>query len=228
MAQVHLENNSNMKWVAVAGTVAVVAAAAMWWSRSPSPEDAGRVTDASPGASSQAMAAQVPASSTMTAAQIEVETKVMQERQQEAAKELEKQPGLKPIVGPIKERPSFVSALEWQMLKGVSQQAGDPDRELTRLVNFLRFNKQLELWEGMSQSPDKARRKELADQLIGELPVRITNGEMDLTEAKRILTGLLNDAEPDAQARGKRAAAETARLASTADAVAAATQGRSP
>lgn len=216
-----------MKWVAVAGTVAVVAAAAMWWSRSPSPEDAGRVTDASPGASSQAMAAQVPASSTMTAAQIEVETKVMQERQQEAAKELEKQPGLKPIVGPIKERPSFVSALEWQMLKGVSQQAGDPDRELTRLVNFLRFNKQLELWEGMSQSPDKARRKELADQLIGELPVRITNGEMDLTEAKRILTGLLNDAEPDAQARGKRAAAETARLASTADAVAAATQGRS-
>lgn len=228
MAQVHLENNSNMKWVAVAGTVAVVAAAAMWWSRSPSPEDAGRVTDASPGASSQAMAAQVPASSTMTAAQIEVETKVMQERQQEAAKELEKQPGLKPIVGPIKERPSFVSALEWQMLKGVSQQAGDPDRELTRLVNFLRFNKQLELWEGMSQSPDKARRKELADQLIGELPVRITQGEMDLTEAKRILTGLLNDAEPDAQARGKRAAAETARLASTADAVAAATQGRSP
>lgn len=227
MAQVHLENNSNMKWVAVAGTVAVVAAAAMWWSRSPSPEDAGRVTDASPGASSQAMAAQVPASSTMTAAQIEVETKVMQERQQEAAKELEKQPGLKPIVGPIKERPSFVSALEWQMLKGVSQQAGDPDRELTRLVNFLRFNKQLELWEGMSQSPDKARRKELADQLIGELPVRINNGEMDLTEAKRILTGLLNDAEPDAQARGKRAAAETARLASTADAVAAATQGRS-
>lgn len=227
MAQVHLENNSNMKWVAVAGTVAVVAAAAMWWSRSPSPEDAGRVTDASPGASSQAMAAQVPASSTMTAAQIEVETKVMQERQQEAAKELEKQPGLKPIVGPIKERPSFVSALEWQMLKGVSQQAGDPDRELTRLVNFLRFNKQLELWEGMSQSPDKARRKELADQLIGELPVRITQGEMDLTEAKRILTGLLNDAEPDAQARGKRAAAETARLASTADAVAAATQGRS-
>lgn len=228
MAQVHLENNSNMKWVAVAGTVAVVAAAAMWWSRSPSPEDAGRVTDASPGASSQVMAAQVPASSTVTAAQIEAEAKVMQERQQEAAKELEKQPGLKPIVGPIKERPSFVSALEWQMLKGVSQQAGDPDRELTRLVNFLRFNKQLELWEGMSQSPDKARRKELADQLIGELPVRITQGEMDLTEAKRILTGLLNDAEPDAQARGKRAAAETARLASTADAVAAATQGRSP
>lgn len=221
MAQVHLENNSNMKWVAVAGTVAVVAAAAMWWSRSPNPEDAGRVTSALP-AASQAMVAQEPASSTMTAAQIEAETKVMQERQQEAVKELEKQPGLKPIVGPVKDRPSFVSALEWQMLKGVSQQAGDPDRELTRLVNFLRFNKQLELWEGLSQSPDKARRKELAEQLIGELPVRITNGEMDLTEAKRILTGLLNDAEPDAQARGKRAAAETGRLAATADAVAAA------
>lgn len=226
MAQVHLENNSNMKWIAVAGTLAVVAAAAMWWSRSPRPEDAGRVTDVA-SAASQAVAAQVPASSTMSAAQIEAESKVLQERQQEAAKELEKQPGLKPIVGPITERPSFVSVMEWQMLKGVSQQAGDPDRELTRLVNFLRFNKQLELWEGMAQSPDKARRKELAEQLMGELPTRITNGEMDLTEAKRILTELLNDAEPDAQARSKRAATMTARLASTADAAAAASQGHS-
>lgn len=225
MAQVHLENKSNMKWVVMAGSVAVVAAAAVWWSRAPHPEDAGRVTSAMPSAS-QAVGAQEPASPVMTAAQIEEETKVMQARQQEAAKELEKQPGMKPIVGPVKERPSFVSALEWQMLKGVAQQAGDPDRELTRLVNFLRFNKQLELWEGMSQSPDKARRKELADQLMAELPTRITNGEMDLTEAKRILTGLLNDAEPDAQARAKRAASETARLASTADAVAAASQAR--
>jgi hypothetical protein len=224
MAQVHLENNSNMRWFAVAGTVAAVAAAAMWWSRSPNPEDAGRVTAVVP-AASQAMA-QEPASSTMTAAQIEADTKVLQARQQEAAKELEKQPGLKPIVGPITERPSFVSVMEWQMLKGVSQQAGDPDRELTRLVNFLRFNKQLELWEGLSQSPDKARRKELAEQLVAELPTRITNGEMDLTEAKRILTGLLDDAEPNAQARAKRAAAETARLASTAAAVAAASQAR--
>ncbi len=221
MAQVHLENNSNMKWIAVAGTVAAVAAAALWWSRAPHPEDAGRVTDAMPGAS-QAMVSQAPASSTMTAVQIEAETKVLQERQQEAAKELEKEPGMAPIQGPIKDRPAFVSALEWQMLKGVSQQAGDPDRELTRLVNFLRFNKQLELWEGLSQSPDKARRKALAEQLMAELPTRITNGEMDLTEAKRILTGLLNDAEPDAQARSKRAATETARLAATASALAAA------
>ncbi len=224
MAQVHLENKSNTKWVVVAGSMAVVAAAAMWWSRSsPNPEDAGRVTAVAP-AASQAMATQAPASSTMTAAQIEAETKVLQERQQEAARELENQPGMKPIVGPITERPSFVSVMEWQMLKGVAQQAGDPDRELTRLVNFLRFNKQLELWEGMSQSPDKAHRKELAEQLMAELPTRITNGEMDLTEAKRIMTGLLNDAEPDAQARAKRAAAETARLASTAEAAAAASQ----
>lgn len=222
MAQVHLENNSNMKWIVIAGTAAVVAAAAVWWSRAPGGDETGRVTGATAGAS-QAMGAQ-PVGSTLTAAQIEAETKVLQERQQEAVKALEKQPGMTPIVGPVKERPEFISVMEWQMLKGVSQQAGDPDRELTRLVNFLRFNKQLELWEGMSQSPDKARRKELAEQLVAELPTRITQGEMDLTEAKRILGGLLNDAEPDAQARAKRAAAETARLAATADAVAAASQ----
>lgn len=207
-----------MKWLAVACTVAVAAVAAMWWSRSPSPEDAGRVTHAASGAS-QAMAVQAPLSRTMTAAQIEAETKVLQARQQEATRALETQPVLKPLVGPIAQRPAFVSELEWQMLKGVSQQAGDPERELTRLVNALRFNKQLELWEGLSQSPDKARRQALAEQLIGELPARITHGEMDLTEASRILSGLLHDAEPDAQARGRRAAAERARLAAVASAL---------
>jgi hypothetical protein len=137
---------------------------------------------------------------------------VLVSKQQDAAKELEKSPAMKPIVGPVRERPAFVSELEWGMLKGVTQQAGDPDKEMNRLVNFLRFNKQLELLESMQNSPDKAGRKAIADQLLDELPTRITNSEMDMKEAQRIMNEVLPDAEQEPQARAKRATAETARL----------------
>lgn len=218
MAQVHLDNNSNKKWIMVGGAVAVAVVAGVWFSRSHQAADEGeRVTAASapvaPAASVAGMAAMQGSSAPMTAAQIEAETHSLVAKQQEAAKELEKTPGLPPITGPVRERPSFVSELEWQMLKGVTQQAGDPDKEMTRLVNFLRFNKQLELLEGMHNSPDKAKRKELADQLLQELPVRITNSEMDMKEATRIMNELLGDAELEPQARAKRATAESARLA---------------
>lgn len=226
MAQVHLDRNSNSKWVMVAGAVAVAAVAGLWWSRTHDSDSSGRVT----AAQASAVVASSPNGFSDTppqsAAQIEADTKVIMASQQQAAQELEKDPALKPLVGPIKERPSFVSALEWQMLKGVAQQAGDPDKELTRLVNFLRFNKQLELWEGMASSPDKAKRHDLAEQLLGELPSRINNGEMDVKEAERIMSGLLNDAEPDALKRGRRSAELSKRFNEVAASVAAASQAR--
>lgn len=222
MAQVHLDRNTNTKWVMAAVALAVAAAAAVWLSR-PHDGDGGRVTAAQASAT-QASGVGVSDIPPMSASQVEAETKVIMASQQEAAKEVEKQPAMKPIVGPVKDRPAFVSALEWQMLKGVSQQAADPDKELTRLVNFLRFNKQHELWESLASSPDKAKRHDLAEQLLGELPTRITNGEMDVKEAQRIMSGLLDDAEPNAQARSERAAALTKRLTEVAASVAAASQ----
>lgn len=221
MAQVHLDNNSNKKWIVVAGAVAAAVAAGVWFTRShEAGDDSGRVTSAAsapmspatPAASSAGLAVLQSSSEPMTATQIEAETKSLVAKQQEAVKALEKSPSMKPIKGPVRERPEFVSELEWQMLKGVTQQAGDPDKEMTRLVNFLRFNKQLELLESMHNSPDKAKRKEIADQLLEELPTRITNSEMDMKEAQRIMNELLNDAELEPQARAKRASAETARL----------------
>jgi hypothetical protein len=224
MAQVHLDRNTNTKWVMAAVALAVAAAAAVWLSR-PHDGDGSRVT-AVQASATHASGVGVSDLPPMSASQVEAETKVIMASQQEAAKEVEKQPAMKPILGPVKDRPAFVSALEWQMLKGVAQQAADPDKELTRLVNFLRFNKQLELWESLASSPDKAKRHDLAEQLLGELPTRITNGEMDVKEAQRIMSGLLNDAEPNAQARSDRAAALTKRLTEVAASVAAASQAQ--
>jgi hypothetical protein len=133
-------------------------------------------------------------------------------QQAAAAKEVERQPDLKPLVGPIKERPSFVSPMEWTMLQSVSQQNANPGAELTRLVNNLRFMKQLELWQGLPPSASPTQRQALAAQLLEDLPQRLANGEMDFKDAQKTQAALLQDAVPDVKERKKRAAIEARRL----------------
>ena len=77
-------------------------------------------------------------------------------QQEAAAQEILKQPEVKPIVGNVGEKPAFLSQMEWNMLKGVAQQNANPDKELTRLVNFVRFTKQLELWQALPEQTDAA------------------------------------------------------------------------
>lgn len=120
---------------------------------------------------------------------------------------------LAPVNGPVKERPAYVSLMEWTMLQGVAQQHLSPDKELTRLVNFLRFTKKLELYESLPLAQAAAQRMGLAEQLLAELPERVRQGEMDLAEASRLLSLMLPDAVPDAQARAQRAADEQGKLA---------------
>ncbi len=125
--------------------------------------------------------------------------------QKEAAKVVERQPEeLTPIVGSVKERPEYVTTMEWTLLKGVADANVHPDQELNRLVNFLRFNKKLELFESLPGAQAPARRMALGEQLIQELPTRVRNSEMDLKEAQRVLNVLLPGAVPDEQARAKR------------------------
>ena len=51
---------------------------------------------------------------------------------------------LEPAVAPLTERPEYVSSPEWIILNGVASRHETPDLELVRLVNLLRFNKQME------------------------------------------------------------------------------------
>lgn len=120
---------------------------------------------------------------------------------------------LAPLTGPVTERPAYVSLMEWAMLQGVAQQNLNPEKELTRLVNFLRFTKKLEIYESLPAVQAAAKRMALAEQLLSELPERVRQGEMDLTEASRLLSLMLPDAVPDAQARTQRAADEQGKLA---------------
>ena len=72
------------------------------------------------------------------------------------------------------------------MLQGVAQQDADPPKALARLVNSLRFTRQMELWEDMAAMPDKAaKRRRLAVQLLDDLPNRVAHGDLALADAQR-------------------------------------------
>ncbi|RZI74191.1 MAG: hypothetical protein EOP13_09460 [Pseudomonas sp.] len=210
------------KWMAVLAAIVAAGAAWAWWypghdatlAAAPSNEQPvapSAASDVAVAASASAAASPAPVSSSASAA-------VLMAKQVEAAKEIERDPGMKPIVGPITERPAFVSELEWQMLKGVAQQKPAPEQELTHLVNHLRFMKQLELWQSLEKSPDLAKRQTLALQLLDDLPQRVASGDLDKASAQKLQADLLKDAVSDPQQRKARAEVEAKRLVEPAPA----------
>lgn len=204
MSHIQLTPRSSNKWIPVLAALVVAGLALAWWSTQGS----------SPPPSAQAASAPV-ALEVASSAQPDVSPVAVQamiEQQAVAAKEVERQPAVPPIKGQVKERPPFVSMMEWAMLKGVAQQHPNPDKELTRLVNFLRFTKQLELWQSMDASTDPAKRRAVAEPLLDDLPERVLQGDMDLAEARKTQGALLQDVVSDPQARSQRAEVERRRL----------------
>jgi hypothetical protein len=214
MSQITLDSGSNKKWMVMLGVGMVAVVAAVWWTRQPQASD--RVQDVTPGTSTALQAsAQIEADKMANSP----EAAAMVAQQKEAAKVLENQPDMKPIIGPVKERPPYVSQMEWAMLQGVAQQQTDPDKELTRMVNFLRFTKQMELWEAMPKTPENAaKRQALAAQLVDDLPSRVTTGELDLKDAQGKLTAFLAEAVSDPNVRRQREETESKRLQAASEA----------
>jgi hypothetical protein len=204
-------HSAGRQWLGLLAVIgAVMAAVLWWWSHRDDPAANDPVAMTIPDTPTAAGIPTKPVS-TMQTGMATTEAGMLAQ-QQAAAKEIERQPAMKPLVGPIKERPAFVSEMEWTMLKGVSQQNPTPDAELTRLVNKLRFMKQLELWQSMAHSNDLAKRQLLAEQLLDDLPQRVANADLDKPEAQKLQASLLKDAVSDEQVRKKRAEAEARRL----------------
>lgn len=106
-------------------------------------------------------------------------------------------------------RPDYVSEMEWQVLQGVAARSADPARELRRLVDKLRFSKQLDAWRA---SMDAAERRLLATRLLDELPAQVRHGDYARADAERLQQELLVVLEPEPSARAVRAERERARL----------------
>lgn len=182
-----------------AGVVAAVIGGMMFWE--PQKDNHDTVAVAEPQAPEQAVADSL---ADLDPQQVEVEQLAAN---QAALDEI----GEDPYQGPVKERPAFVSPLEWQVLKTVASRHPDSEQELTRLVNHLRFAKQWDLWEA-TDTRDSARRQALAKQLLEEIPSRVRNQELDPAYAQQMQQSLLADLVPDVQERRRRAAEEAARI----------------
>lgn len=219
MAQVHVAPNSSKKLLKICGGITLVTLTVTLLVRA---QLQGRDVEGDRTMPAQSNTAAVlaaqgvtpatePAEPTLAAA-IPKDLPTAAAQQTAAANEIKKQPVVKPIAGEIKERPAFVSEMEWEMLKAVSQQHASPEKELTRMVNFLRFTKQLELWESMPKSEDPAKRQILANELLEDLPNRVRNGELELADAQGKMRALVQDAEANDKDRARRMTAENTRL----------------
>ncbi len=119
---------------------------------------------------------------------------------------------LKPLTGRLTHRPDFVSVVEWQVLQGVAGQQADSDQQLTRLVNNLRFNKQLAAWRSLLATKATSQRQQLARLILADIPAHVALQELTLDEAKNLQQQLLADIVPDSQQRHQRLEQEGKRL----------------
>lgn len=142
--------------------------------------------------------------STMSAAQL-------QAQQQAVAKVVTDQPLLQPIIGDIQTRPEFVSDVEWGMLQAAAQQQPQPSKELTRLVNTLRFHKMLEAWQN-SSSMEHVQRQALAAQLLQEVPEQLKQGNLPETEVRELQVQWVEAVESRADAQEQRLQLERQRI----------------
>lgn len=117
-------------------------------------------------------------------------------------------------------RPPDFSAEEWSTLQSATADAPQPERELARLVSYLRFQKGFVQWQSLQNSPDIAGRHRLAEQLLAQLPDRVRQGEMGAGEVTLLQQALLADLVPDETQRQQRLAlvqADVAKAVPAAD-----------
>ena len=140
----------------------------------------------------------------LTPAQVEV-------MQRQAAQAAADATGLPPLQGPVAARPAYVSEVEWYILREVAAQGPDPEATLARLVNKLRFSKQVELW----QQATGAQRSALAQRLLADIPSQVEQGDLDRATAQQQQAQLLGELVSDPVQRRTRLAEEAARIGVT-------------
>lgn len=119
---------------------------------------------------------------------------------------MEDNPTPAPTKGTVRERPEFVSAMEWSVLQEMANNSPDPNATLTRLVNALRFTKQLETWQQLlADQKDAPKRQRIAQALLSDLPQRVEMGDYTLESAQQLQDQLLQDIAPDATQRAQLA-----------------------
>jgi len=101
-------------------------------------------------------------------------------------------------------RPADFSPEDWAALKDALSKTANPRAELERIVKYLRFQKGFEQWQSLQNGPDVAKRHQLAERLLDQVPERMQQGEMTYGEAQMLESALLADIEPNEDVRKQR------------------------
>ncbi len=174
------------RWL-VALTVAVgVGVGAWWWSASP-------MRAQSAGAAVEASGAAVPLKPSLPDAAILVAPKLMDDG-----------------------RPGDFSPEDWAALKEAMSKMPNPEAELDRVVKYLRFQKGFEQWQSLEGGSEPAKRRQLAQLLLDQVPERLQQSEVTFSEARMLQMALLADLEPNEGLRKQRLDALQAQLKAAA------------
>jgi hypothetical protein len=182
-----------------------------WWTWSWQPDELlehpGQVAAPQAAQGPQAMASNPQAAEPGQPADLQA----WQRQAQDANRAVAEGPPPAAVQGVITVRPSYVSMFEWMMLKSTAERHAQPEQELTRLVNFLRFMRMRDVLDGTPDSrPDQQRA--LAAALLQELPQRVQLGEISRKEALGMQAEWLAIIQPDEALRAELLQREAARL----------------
>lgn len=211
MAQVLIERRSRAPMLAIAALVGAGVALAVYLTRSPADASA-TATPAAATSDAAVAVAQNDGFRREATPEEKVEVESIKAQQAQASAAMESQLTPEPVSAAPMTRPDYISDMEWTMLQGVANQAQDPQAELTRLVNSLRFNKQLEMWQDLPADADPGKRATLARALLDDLPERVKMGNFGLNDAKGMADQMIKDVEPNEARQGARVKKEHKRL----------------
>jgi len=113
-------------------------------------------------------------------------------------------------------RPSDFTPEDWAALKAAMSGQPNGQAEMDRVVAYLRFQRHFEQWQALADSRDVAKRHQLAEGLLSQVPDRMSKGEVTAGEALLLSTALLTDLQPDEKLREQRLADMRARLEAVA------------
>ena len=94
----------------------------------------------------------------------------------------------KTVSGTVKERPDYVSEIEWQVLQNVTRKQPNSEKKLTDLINKMLFIKKKQAWLDAGENTDQ--RRQLARQLLDMIPEQLAIEAIDSETAKEMETKL--------------------------------------
>ncbi len=97
----------------------------------------------------------------------------------------------KTVSGTVKQRPDYVSEMEWQVFRNVTGNQPDSDQRLTNLVNKMLFIKKKQAWRDARENTDQ--RRQLARQLLDMIPEQLAIEAIDAETANAMKARLTAD-----------------------------------